>query len=124
MAFSQTLKPTVLTVNLDTNFCFTIPQSKFIAERLVKAQFADSIELKYEQELADYKLRSFKDDLIQDRLTETILKQELVIKNNEESILILTDRVKHKDKQLKRAKWHKILLGAAAAVSITAIILK
>jgi len=123
-AFSQTLKPTVLTVNLDTNFCFTIPQSKFIAENLIKAQFADSLEIKFEQEIADYQFKSFQDLQIQERLNKMILNQDTIIQNNEESIIILTNQIKFKDKQLKRAKWHKILLSITTVALSTAIILK
>lgn len=123
-AFSQTLKPTVLTVNLDTNFCFTILQSKFIAQNLIKAQFADSLEIKFEQEIADYQFKSFQDLQIQERLNKIILNQDTIIQNNEESIIILTNQIKFKDKRLKRAKWHKVFLGVATIVLSTAIILK
>ena len=123
-AFSQTLKPTVLTVNLDTNFCFTMPQSKVIAKYIVKGQFADSLEVKYEQEITDYKIRSFKSDGIQQRLESKIFNQDLIINNNEQSILILTEQLNDRDKRLKRAKWHKIILGVASLASSAAIIFK
>lgn len=124
MAFSQTLKPTVLTVNLDTNFCFTMPQSKLIAQYMIKGQFADSLELKYDREISSYQLQSFKSDKIQESLEQKIFNQDLIIQNNEQSIEILTEQLNNRDKRLKRAKWHKILLGAASIASSVAIILK
>ena len=101
-----------------------MPQSKVIAKYIVKGQFADSLEVKYEQEITDYKIRSFKNDGIQQRLESKIFNQDLIINNNEQSILILTEQLNDRDKRLKRAKWHKIILGVASLASSAAIIFK
>lgn len=124
MAFSQTLKPTVLTVDLDTNFCFTMPQSKLIAQYMIKGQFADSLELKFEQEIRSYQFKENKSEAIQIRLQQKIDNQSIIIGNKEQSIEMLTEQLNDRDKRLKRAKWQKILLGAASLASSVAIILK
>jgi hypothetical protein len=109
---------------MDTKFCFTIPQSKVIAEYMVKGQYADSLETKYEEEIVNYQYRSFKDWQIQERLQAKINNKEIMLQNNEKSIGILTKQLNDRDKKLKSAKWHKILLGVASVVSSAAIILK
>ena len=123
-AFSQTLKPTVLTVNLDTNFCFTIPQSKIIAEYIIKGQFADTLESQYNKEVKLHEAKAENDLLIQAKLQQTILHLDTIVGNNEASMLILKNQIELKDKRLKRAKWQKIALGTAWVLTAFAIILK
>ena len=43
MAISQDLKPSVQNIEDKKHFCFTIKQSRFIAKRLEKGLFQDSI---------------------------------------------------------------------------------
>ena len=122
--FSQTLKPTVLTVKLDTNFCFTIPQSKIIAEYIIKGQFADTLENQYNKEVTLLEAKIENGFQIQEKLQNTILNLDTINGNNEASILILKEQINYKDKKLKRAKWQKIALGSAWVLTAFAIILK
>lgn len=123
-AFSQTLKPKVLQIEADTNFCFTIPQSKVLATYLIKGEYADSLEVIYDQQKSLFQQQQEVQDSIRWQLESKIKNLDLIINHKEQSILILNDEIKFRDKKLKRAKWHKILLGAASIVSSAAIILK
>ena len=123
-ASSQTLKPKVLTVNQDTNFCFTIPQSKVIAEYIVKGQFSDTLECQYEKQIQLLEERVDNDFQIKEKLKQKVFNLDTIIDNNDQSILILTDQVNRRDKKLKRSKWQKIALGTALILTSTAIILK
>jgi len=114
----------VLTVNQDTNFCFTIPQSKVIAEYIVKGQFSDTLECQYEKQIQLLEERVDNDFQIKEKLKQKVFNLDTIIDNNDQSILILTDQVNRRDKKLKRSKWQKIALGTALILTSTAIILK
>jgi len=114
----------VLTVNQDTNFCFTIPQSKVIAEYIVKGKFSDTLECQYEKQIQLLEERVDNDFKINEKLKQKVFNLDTIIDNNDQSILILTDQVNRRDKKLKRAKWQKIALGTALILTSTAIILK
>ena len=111
-------------VEMDTNFCFTIPQSRLIAEYIIKGQFADTLENQYNKEVKLLEVKAVNDSQIQEKLQLKILNLDSVIGNNEESILILTEQLSQQDKKLKKVKWHKIALGTAWLVTCVAFILK
>ncbi len=123
-AFSQTLKPTILTIKTDTNFCFTIPQSKVIATHLIKAQFADSLELSVKQQKSLFREQLKNGDEIQLALNQKIENLDQIILYKNESIELLRADIKEKDKKIRRAKWQKILLTTVSVLSSAAIILK
>ncbi len=91
---------------------------------MVKGQYSDSLEQIFNEEIQDYKIRSEVSQAVNNRFQKKIENQSIIILNNEKSISILNDQVKDKEKRLKRAKWHKIILGAASVASSVAIILK
>ena len=91
---------------------------------MVKGLYFDSLEQKFNDEIQDYKLRSEISQAINNRFQKKIENQSIIILNNERSISILNEQIKDKEKRLKRAKWHKIILGAASVASSVAIILK
>jgi hypothetical protein len=121
---SQDLRPQVLTTKLDTSFCFTMPQGKQIARYLIKGQFADSLEIAHQKEVKAFKELHLVQDGIESRLISKVENLESIVKNNEQSIEFLNASIAYRDKKIKRAKWHKILLGAASVASSVAIILK
>ena len=111
-------------VEMDTNFCFTIPQSKVIAEYIIKGQFADTLEDQHKKEVKLLEVKAVNDYRIQKTLHLKILNLDTVIGNNEQNILILTEQLSQRDKKLKRVRWQKIALGAAWVVTCVAFILK
>lgn len=122
--FSQTLKPTLIKIETDTNFCFTIPQSKVIATHLIKADFADSLEISFEKQKSLFHMQLEKEQEIKFKLNEMIENLHQVILYKDESIDLLQADIKAKEKKIKRAKWHKILLGAASVISSAAVFIK
>lgn len=91
---------------------------------MIKGQFADTLESRYNKEVKLYEVKSENNLLIQAKLQQTILNLDSIVDNNEAIILILKDQINVKDQKLKRAKWQKIALGTAWVLTSLAIILK
>jgi len=122
--FSQTLKPSLIQIKADTNFCFTIPQTKTIATYLIKGQFADSLEVSFDKEVKLFQKKLETELAIKLDLRQKIENLDQIVLYKDESIGLLQQEIKEKDRKIKRAKLHKILLGAASVISSAAIILK
>jgi hypothetical protein len=121
--FSQGLKPIVQRINNDTLFCFTLPQAKDIARRIVKAEYSDSIiqHLERENEVLVAVIVK-KDSII--RLVEANSKLVEAINVNQEALIIgQQDALKEKKKEVRRAKRQKAVLSTVlVVVSILAVL--
>ncbi len=113
ICFSQGLKPSdVIFKGSDTLFCFNINQSKFIAKKIIAAEYCDSISLLQAQEIA------LKDSM--NILHGRIANDLSIEKNNLEKAIglkniIISDQEKHLKKE-KIFKW--IGFGIAALVLV------
>lgn len=114
----------MLSIATDTNFCFTIPQSKVIAKYLVKGQFADSLEKNYEGLV----LLNSKQQQVQDSLQlsfETkINKLNEVVYIKDRQIDLLDATLKDRERRIKRAKWQKGALGTISTILTGILIFK
>ena len=101
-----------------------MPQSKAIARYLIKGQFADSLEIAHQKEVKAFNALFLVQNKTESSLRVKVKNLESIVKNNEMSMEYLNASIAYRDKKIKRAKWHKILLGAASVASSVAIILK
>lgn len=122
--FSQTLKPNLVQIEADTNFCFTIPQSKVIATYLIKGQFADSLEVSFDKEVSLFRKKLETEEAIKRGLNQKIINLDEIVAFKEESIGLLQLEIKEKEKKIKRAKWQKIALGVLSTAASVAVIIK
>lgn len=123
-AFSQTLKPRVLTIENDTNFCFTIPQSRSIAKYLVKGQYADTLERNYTNLMHLYDQKEANEDSLRAVFQGKIGKLDKYIVVQDEQIDLLGETIEDRDKRIKRGKWQKGTFGVIAAMLTGVLILK
>lgn len=118
------MKPNIQIIEQDTNFCFTIHQSKTIATYLIKGQFADSLELSFEAETAILKAQIESKDSIYYYQYLQLQNLNQMVLNQKEIVVELKEQIKIQDKKLKKAKWQKILLGAASLLTSSFILIK
>ena len=121
--FSQNLnlKPTVQQIKGDTLFCFTIAQSKEIAEHIERGFYQDSIASRLELENTRLYLIFNKQDSVISMLELKANNLESITRNQTVNIELLNSTIQIQKKKLKRSKLHKTLLsiGLGAAIAIT-----
>ena len=121
-SFSQGLTPTVHELNGDTNFCFTIPQSKLIAQRIEANSYYDSITTAQNEVIHLLSQADSTKNQVIDLLNMKIANFNTIAINNKMSIAHLEQTITVQEKQLKRGKFYKILLSIAlGTVTIMAI---
>jgi hypothetical protein len=119
-----TLEPIPQNINGNKYFCFDIEQSRFIATKLENEKFKDSLIGMFEIDITRYqKLMREKERIITH--LETKIDNLNTIKSNDQlHIEQLNNTIKKKDKQLKRGKFLKWLLGTGLAVVTGVLIIK
>ena len=100
----------------DTVFCFTINQSKLIAQQIQGNVYCDSLLIE-QQNLVSLlgKVNQTKDS-IQVQLATKMTNLEQINLNQLSSINLLKKTIEVKNKQLKQSKAHKILFGIGAGI--------
>jgi len=108
-SFSQALKPTVLLQGNDTLVCFTPTQGKYVAKKIVHAEYCDSIV---------GSLNKQKDDLIESRrhhqeigrtLREEVNNLNIMLTNDSTIIETKDIQIKAEQQEVKRQKRQKLL---------------
>ncbi|WP_346881313.1 hypothetical protein [uncultured Algibacter sp.] len=120
-SFSQSLKPKILSIKGETHFCFTVAQSKIIAEQLQQKVYADSIVRILQNNTERFKkLLVFKDDIIHRSKTQTSNLNHIA--NNQKTQIngLELDLKKEKKKGKRRSFFTKV--GGVFAI-ITGILL-
>ena len=121
---SQTLEPIRQTIENEKYFSFTIEQSRFIAKKFEYSIYQDSLIKLFEIDITRYEQLTREKDFIIFGL-ETKIENLNTIQNNDQlHIDELNKTIKKKDKQIKRGKFVKWLLGTGLAVVTGILILK
>lgn len=123
-AISQTLEPTVQTIESEKYFCFTIEQSRFIAKQFEYSFYRDSLIKLFEIDITRYGQLTREKDLIIFGLETKINNLNVIQVNDQLHMDELNVIIKKKDKQIKRGKFVKWLLGTGLAVVTGILILK
>lgn len=121
---SQDLIPKIQQLDNEKYYCFTIAQSRTIAQLLEQGKFNDSLvnslseqAVKFEHLVIHMKsMISFQSDQIQN--------YEMIMDNTDNTIVILETQLKRKDRKLKRGKLQKLLLGISLVGLTTVVITK
>ncbi|TGV03643.1 hypothetical protein [Flavivirga rizhaonensis] len=124
MCFSQNLKPIVQQIKTDKRFCFSIEQSRFIAKKLQINIYQDSIIDRLTIENKRWQSLLFKKDSIDISFTKKVHNLELINENKNEALNLLNESLKTKDKEIKRGKFHKLLLGSGLLIMTGILITK
>ncbi|GAA0892654.1 hypothetical protein GCM10009122_23330 [Fulvivirga kasyanovii] len=124
--FSQTLnlKPKEVYINNELHFSFTIPQSKQIAKLIISGLYADSVNQVLEQNLLLFERTLAMKEMALQKLTQQRHNLEIVHIHNQEIISGLEKTVAIRERQLKKQKRQKVLLGIGAGVIGFLVILK
>lgn len=126
MIFSQklTLKPVLYIENKDTIFGFSILQSKFIASKLVEADYCDSISnqkssIIFQQDSLNLFYK--KQISIQKNI---IANDNFIMKNYEgENSILKSDLLisEKKQKKFKNHRWYFLIIGVLSGIAIREI---
>lgn len=121
---SQDLKPIVHHTGNEKYFCFTIEQSKFIAERLEFGLFQDSLvsALKLDN-LTKAKLVSVQETLIF-KLEEKVTNLSFVKQHDKMQIEILNATLVKQNRKIKRSKLERWVFGGGLLILTGIIIAK
>lgn len=100
----------------DTLFCFTLPQSREIAARIIEGGYCDSIRGLLESENRHLcQVITTQDSSI--CLMEMSLDNlERINQNNQVNINQLSETLKGQQKKLRQGRWQKVLLGIALGI--------
>lgn len=122
-SFSQNLKPKIQSIEGETHFCFTITQSKIIANQLQERAYADSIIKIYKNNTIQLKkLLLYKNDII---VKKDMKSDNLNRISNNQSLQITElklDLKREQKRSKKRGFFNKI--GAIIAVLTGILIAK
>ncbi|MCB9448701.1 MAG: hypothetical protein H6585_10190 [Flavobacteriales bacterium] len=122
-AFSQALTPKVQLIDGDTVFCFSIEQSRIIAKHLEKGKYCDSLVVQHEQNEKVLKEAVAVKDSTIEKLESKTENLNSIIDNDRESMEHMKRTIDIKDKEIRKQKFHKRILGVAVIViGIIAII--
>ncbi len=130
-SFSQTsrlenlrLRPIVHQLQNDTVFCFKIGQARELAKLIVKGQFQDSIASRLEIEnFRLFKVLEAKDSTIS-KLEVKALNIEQITQNQQQSMVLLEKTIQAQNKQIKRTKFQRTLLGLGLGIITVVAIAK
>lgn len=122
MGFSQGLKPIVQQIDQETRFCFTIEQSRFIAARLIKSAYQDSLILRLESKNQKWQYMVVKKDSAISVLKEKNSLLLQVNKSNDRQLEALSKSLRSTNKKIKQNKFQKLLFGSGLLV-ITGILI-
>lgn len=124
IAISQDLKPSVQNIEDKKYFCFTIKQSRFIAKRLEKGLFQDSIINVMKLRSLRWQLLTQKKDTIIFKLEDKVENLSLVHQNDGEQIKELNLTIKKQNRRIKRNKFERWFFGGGLLVLTGIIIAK
>lgn len=124
MCTSQTLEPIRKTIGNEEYFCFTMEQSRFIAKKFEYSIYQDTLINLFEIDISRYQQLINEKDLIILSLETKIINLNTIQDNDQLHIDELNKTIKKKDKQIKRGKFVKWILGTGLAVASGILILK
>ncbi len=116
LIFSQGLTPKIQTFDKDTLFCFSIPQSKLLAEYVLKSEYSDSIILHLERQNKLFDSLLIGRENQAELLNKRIGNLELVSTKREQQIALLKRNLHIERKKLKRHRLITISLGLGVVV--------
>lgn len=124
LSFSQNLTPKVALIKNEAHFCFTIPQSRFIAFNLASKVHLDSI-------VVVLKKKQFQMEKLVEKKEASISvlqeKNENLIKtrrNNDQQIENFKYTLKTKEKTIKKNKFQKKVVGIGIVMISGILIVK
>lgn len=118
------LRPIVHQLQNDTVFCFKIGQARELAKLIVKGQFQDSIASRLEIEnFRLFKVLEAKDSTIS-KLEVKALNIEQITQNQQQSMILLEKTIQAQNKQIKRTKFQRTLLGLGLGIITVVAIAK
>ncbi len=122
--FSQSLIPKVQVQNKDTLFCFTIQQSKVIAEHLENSTYCDSVLIQTENEVELLNQLQIVNDSSIMVLKMKTENQQYIIGNQDGIIQNLNTNLKRSEKKYRNERWQKRLFAAGTFLFAALAILK
>jgi len=124
ISISQTLEPTVQTIESEKYFCFTIEQSRFIAKQFEYSIYQGSRIKLFEIDITRYGQLTREKDLIIFGLETKINNLNVIQINDQLQMDQLHSTIKKKNKQIKRGRFVTWSLGTGLAVVTGILILK
>lgn len=122
-SFSQGLTPIVQELNDDTIFCFTISQSKVIAQRIEANEWCDSITIAQDELIMLFDQTIEVNDSVVGSLEQKMRHMEQISHNQEMSMVLLNKTINVQERKLKRSKTHKLLMGVGLGI-MTVLVIK
>jgi hypothetical protein len=123
-SISQTLEPIPQNINGSKYFCFSIEQSRYIATKLENEKYKDSLIGMFEIDITRYQKLLREKELSIFDLETKIDNLDKIRTNDQLHIEQLNKTIKKKDKQIKRGKFVKWVLGTGLAVLSGLLIIK
>lgn len=124
ISISQDLTPKVTKHLGNVHYCFTIAQSREIAKLLELGKHNDSLVYLLSKNNDQLQLVAQKKDSLMSFKDTKIKHYATLFNNQEQSIQLLEQSLKRKDKKIKRSKFHKVLMGVGAVILGTLVISK
>lgn len=115
-AFSQTiqprqLQPTVQLIETDTTFCFTLGQSRVIAQILQRAIMQDSMLIAYQRQVQNLQWLTENQKLQITNQGGQITNQSMLLANRAEQNRLLLEDLNFQQQEVSRHKKHKKWMG-------------
>ena len=123
-SFSQDLKPIVRQINNKPHFCFNQKQSKELAKLLTLGSYNDSIANHFKNENVRLRLLVENNEKVIGFQRHQLDNYMLIVDNSEVRVNLLEQKIKARDRKIRRSKAHKFILGAALLVTTTILIIK
>lgn len=118
------MTPIVQQLNEDTIFCFTIAQSKQIAQKIATTHYCDSVVTVQEEKIGLLNTLTVNKDSMITHLKWKMTNLHIIQQNNELSMGHYEKTIQLQEKLLKRSKFHKVLLSIGLGVVTTIAIIK
>lgn len=117
------MTPIVQELHNDTVFCFTISQSKVIAQRIEANEWCDSITIAQDELIMLFDQTIEVNDSVVGSLEQKMRHMEQISHNQEMSMVLLNKTINVQERKLKRSKTHKLLMGVGLGI-MTVLVIK
>ena len=123
--FSQTLEPRKQTIENQTFFCFSISQSKFIAQELEYKNYCDSIQGELVSSIELERATTFLQDSAITILSVKVGNLERIIGNKDKRLEQHAKELAVREKEIRKQKRHKTYLYIGVGIiGILAIVIQ